>query len=108
MTSLSTHVLDIERGMPASGLAVHLYRGDQLLASDETGADGRIADLGQAGLPEGTYRLVFDVRTYLEHTGRQSTFLENVSVTFRTDASQTHYHVPLLVSPYAATVYRGA
>jgi 5-hydroxyisourate hydrolase len=108
MTSLSTHVLDMERGVPAAGVPVRLYRGDQLVASAETGADGRIADLAPTTLSEGTYHLVFDVQAYLERTGRNASFIEGVSVDVRLDAAQTHYHLPLLVSPYAATLYRGA
>lgn len=107
MTSLSTHVLDIERGVPAAGVPVCLYRADQLLASAATGPEGRIANLGGAALTDGTYRLVFDVQTYLERTGRHASFVEHVSVEFLVDAAERHYHVPLLVSAYAATVYRG-
>jgi 5-hydroxyisourate hydrolase len=108
MTSLSTHVLDIERGVPAAGVSVSLYRADQLLTSAATGTDGRIADLGGGALTDGTYRLEFDVQAYLERMGRHTSFVEHVSVDFRVDTAQRHYHVPLLVSAYAATVYRGA
>ena len=108
MTSLSTHVLDVERGTPAAGLRVNLYVGDQLLASAETDADGRISDLGLGRLAEGTYRLVFDVQTYLAAQTHFASFIQRVTVEFRVDGSQAHYHVPLLVTAYAATVYRGA
>jgi len=109
MTTLSTHVLDIERGAPAAGVPIALYRGDQPLASAETNADGRIGDLTSgASLDAGSYRLVFDVAAYLAHQGRPAPFLERVSIEFRVNASDAHFHVPLLLSPYACTSYRGS
>jgi 5-hydroxyisourate hydrolase len=107
VTSLSTHVLDTELGRPAVGLHVLLYRETQLLAEAETAANGRIADLGSA-LQAGTYRLVFDVGPYLRAQGRHAPFLQRVSIEFRLDAAESHYHVPLLITPYACTSYRGA
>ena len=109
MTSLSTHVLDIERGAPAAGVPIALYRGEQRLTLAETNADGRIADLaGGSSLEAGSYRLVFDVAAYFARTGRPAPFLERVSIDFQVNPADPHYHVPLLLSPYACTSYRGS
>ncbi|HEY1294634.1 MAG TPA: hydroxyisourate hydrolase [Chloroflexota bacterium] len=108
MTSLSTHVLDTERGIPAAGVRVTLYANDQPLDSAETGLDGRIADLGHNALTDGTYRLVFDVGDYLASRGRARAFVQRLSVEFRVDQGQPHYHVPLLFTPFACTTYRGS
>jgi hydroxyisourate hydrolase len=104
MTSLSTHVLDTERGRPAAGVRVWLLRGDEPVDTAETGPDGRIADLGNDTLTDGTYRLVFD----LAALGRSAPFLQRVTIEFRVEPEQRHYHVPLLVTAYAATIYRGS
>ena len=104
MSSLSTHVLDTALGQPAQGVPVQLYTGEAVFATGTTDADGRIAlapDLGP-----GTYRLCFDVTTYAESTG-QEFFFPEVTVTF-TVADERHYHVPLLLSPFAFSTYRGS
>ena len=109
MTTLSTHVLDIERGAPAAGVPIALYRGEQRLSQAETNIDGRIADLaGGASLEAGSYRLVFDVAAYFAHQGRGTPFLERVSIEFQVNSADPHYHLPLLLSPYACTSYRGS
>jgi 5-hydroxyisourate hydrolase len=109
MTTLSTHVLDIERGAPAVALPIALYRGEQQLALAETNADGRIGDLTSgSSLEPGSYRLVFDVAAYFARQGRIAPFLQRVSIEFRVNATDPHYHVPLLLSPYACTAYRGS
>jgi 5-hydroxyisourate hydrolase len=109
MTTLSTHVLDIERGAPAAGVPIALYRGEQRLTLAETNADGRVADLsGGSSLEAGSYRLVFDVAAYFGRQGRTAGFLQRVSIEFQVDAADPHYHVPLLLSPYACTSYRGS
>jgi len=108
VTSLSTHVLDIERGAPAAGVPIALYRGSEALAHALTGPDGRIADLAGSSLEPGTYRLEFDVAAYFAAGGRTAPFLQRVSLEFRLAASDQHYHVPLLLSPYACTSYRGS
>jgi 5-hydroxyisourate hydrolase len=94
--SLSTHVLDTERGRPGAGVRVELYRGDEQLASGETDADGRIASLA-AELDPGTYRLVF-------HPA--SPYFRRVELEL--DLGEGHHHVPLLVSSYSCTTYRGS
>lgn len=93
--SLSTHVLDVERGRPASGVRVELWR-DDLLNAAETDADGRIAELG-TDLEPGVYRLLFRPT---------SPFFRSVGV--EVELEDGHYHVPLLVSSYGCTTYRGS
>ena len=106
--TLSTHVLDVERGAPAAGVPIALQRGDQTLATAVTKTDGRIADFASGPLQAGTYRLVFDVATYFAAHGRAAPFLQRVSIEFEVDAESPHYHVPLLLSAYACTSYRGS
>ena len=95
MISLSTHVLDVERGRPASGVRVELWQ-DELLTAGETDGDGRIAELA-ANLEPGTYRLLFRP---------ESPFYKSVGVEMALEDG--HYHVPLLVSSYSCTTYRGS
>jgi 5-hydroxyisourate hydrolase len=96
---ISTHILDTGVGRPAAGIAVSLYRGDNLVSKQSTDEDGRISDLGEGqSLGPGDYRLVFDV---------QRPFFERVEVAV-TVADERHYHVPLLLSPYACVIYRGS
>lgn len=94
--SLSTHVLDTGTGRPASGIHVRLYRGDELIAHADTGADGRIGELGGA-LEPGVYRIAFAV---------QGSFFTAASFEIR--LHDGHYHVPLLLSPYSCVTYRGS
>ncbi len=105
--SLSTHVLDAVHGVPAHGMPVRLEQrstdGWVTLAERVTGADGRIADLS-SGLAAGQYRLVFDTESYL---GPQA-FYPEVVVSFRVEGAGQHYHVPLLLSPFAYSTYRGS
>jgi 5-hydroxyisourate hydrolase len=94
--SLSTHVLDTGRGEPARGVRVELLRGEQQVGSGETNDDGRIPELA-ADLDPGDYRLVFHP---------PSPFFRRVELEVSLDDG--HYHVPLLVSPYECTTYRGS
>jgi 5-hydroxyisourate hydrolase len=94
--SLSTHVLDTGRGQPASGVLVELFQGAELVATGVTGSDGRIGDLA-AELDPGSYRLVFHPET---------DFFARVEL--EVALVDGHFHVPLLVSPYACTSYRGS
>ena len=94
--SLSTHVLDVERGEPAAGVRVELFRGADVLATVETDAEGRIADLG-GPLDPGDYRLVFHPPSQLFRRVELELALED-----------RHHHVPLLVSSYACVTYRGS
>ncbi len=104
-TTIGTHVLDTVAGAPAPGIAVVLYQGTEVLGSATTDDDGRIASLG-AALPPGTYRLVFDTGAYF--AGRRvEAFYPEVAITFVV-AAERHYHVPLLLSPFAFSTYRGS
>ncbi|MEV5836340.1 hydroxyisourate hydrolase [Nocardia sp. NPDC052112] len=105
MSTIGTHVLDAVAGAPAAGVAVVLHRDTEVLGSATTDDDGRIASLGVA-LPPGTYRLVFDTGAYFAERGLES-FYPEVAITFVVIAER-HYHVPLLLSPFAFSTYRGS
>ncbi len=106
MARLSTHVLDTAQGRPAAGMRVRLYRAGEVLADTETNVDGRTAQPLLAGdrIAAGAYELVFSVGAYFG----SSTFLEDVVVRFRVADESGNYHVPLLVSPFGYTTYRGS
>ena len=116
--SLTTHVLDIAAGQPAAGMTVELWRYDAfgapaLLTSANTNANGRTdAPLLQGdALQPGTYELVFYVGDYFRARGvtlPQPSFLDRVPVRFGIADASAHYHVPLLVSPWAYSTYRGS
>jgi len=93
---ISTHVLDTARGVPAAGIRIQLFHGNELVAEGETDADGRIRNL--ADVEAGTYRLVFHP---------DSPFFKRVEVEVEIEAGRD-YHVPLLLSPYACAIYRGS
>jgi 5-hydroxyisourate hydrolase len=110
MTTLSTHVLDTAHGHPAAGMAITLTdeRGDVLFCG-ETNADGRCPALPAPG--PGRYRLEFAVAAYFRSAGialPDPPFLDVVTIAFGMAAGGGHYHVPLLVSPYAYSTYRGS
>ena len=98
MSHVTTHVLDTAAGRPAAGIPVRLLSGGDLLAEGITDADGRVTDLGPDALAPGDYRLEFDVAT---------PFLPRVVIEF-TITGPEHYHVPVLLSPYGFTTYRGS
>jgi 5-hydroxyisourate hydrolase len=108
VTTLSTHVLDVERGSPAVGVPIELLHGEQSLGQAKTNADGRVPDLAGGPLASGTYRLVFDVASYFAAQGQGAPFLQRVSIEFDVNGTAPHYHVPLLLSRYACTSYRGS
>ena len=114
---LSTHVLDTMHGCPAAGMAVSLFstQGDEatLLQRLVLNHDGRIdAPLfDNASLRKGTYRLTFDVAAYFKARGvvlPEPNFLDRVSLDFGIANADQHYHVPLLVSPWSYSTYRGS
>jgi 5-hydroxyisourate hydrolase len=113
MSPITTHVLDTARGRPAEGVAVVLERCGAAawaeLARGTTNADGRLADLlaDGAAVPAGTYRLRFDTAGYFLRHGVRG-FYPEVQVIFQVGASGEHYHVPLLLSPYGYSTYRGS
>ncbi|QBI19748.1 hydroxyisourate hydrolase [Egibacter rhizosphaerae] len=110
--SLSTHVLDTARGRPAPGLQVTCERRDgdgwQHLTTRETNDDGRIGDLlGREELTAGVHRLTFATGAWAAAHGRE-TFWPEVTVTFEIAAPDEHHHVPLLLSPFGYSTYRGS
>ena len=111
MNSFSTHVLDTMHGRPAAGLAITLSGPSGELAQGVTNADGRCPELAPAGLVAGRYSLRFAVADYFRGLGvtlAEPPFLDEVNVEFGIAADGGHYHVPLLVSPYAYSTYRGS
>lgn len=116
MGRLTTHVLDVARGRPAAGLAVTLYTADgtrQKLAAAETNADGRCdAPLLEGdGFRPGPYELVFEAGRYFDRLGLdlpEPKFLDQVVIRFGIADVDQHYHVPLLISPFGYSTYRGS
>jgi 5-hydroxyisourate hydrolase len=106
MSTLSTHVLDTSLGKPAGGIRVTLMRGEQSLGEGTTDADGRARDFGKL-LEPGDYRLRFDVEAYFQKSGRES-FYKSITIDFVVFPGNHHYHVPLLLSPFGYSTYRGS
>lgn len=108
---ITTHVLDTAVGRPASGVRITLESlegGAKEIGSGVTDDDGRITDLMEPGsLVAGTYRITFFVEAYLKSSGR-SGFYPQVPVVFQVDATDEHYHVPLLLNPFGYSTYRGS
>ena len=115
---LSTHVLDTMHGTPAAGMLVEFYTtgggAAVLVKSFSLNSDGRNPDgllYDNANLKVGTYRLVFDVAAYFSGCGvalPEPNFLNKVSIDFGVADTSQHYHVPLLVSPWSYSTYRGS
>jgi len=102
---VTTHVLDTAKGRPATGIAVRFETAEgQPIADGRTDDDGRIRDLGPETLAPGSYRLVFDTGAYLG----PDAFFPEVALTFRIADGTAHHHVPLLLSPFAYSTYRGS
>jgi 5-hydroxyisourate hydrolase len=112
MRSISTHVLDISTGRPAAGVPVVIEKkggeGFARVGGGATDADGRIKDLVAEGeLTEGTYRVTFDTGAYFSASGREG-FYPEAAVVFVVKDAAAHYHVPLLLSPFGYSTYRGS
>lgn len=112
MKSISTHVLDISRGRPAQGVPVVLEKkeGDfySRIKTATTDADGRVKDLVPEGkLTEGTYRITFDTNAYFGAQGIEG-FYPEAAILFVVRDAEAHYHVPLLLSPFGYSTYRGS
>lgn len=114
---LTTHVLDTARGLPAEGLSIALFAiegdGRRLLAEMVTNADGRTDSpiLPRGRFVRGTYELVFAAGDYLRRThqaGAEPLFLDEVPIRFGISDEDAHYHVPLLLSPFGYSTYRGS
>lgn len=109
MSTLSTHVLDTALGRPAQGIRVTLENSGKVIGSGVTDADGRVRDIHKKDAPlgPGNYSLTFHVDEYFSKSGRESFFPE-VVVSFSIAGGGEHYHVPLLLSPFGYTTYRGS
>ena len=114
MSAITTHVLDISKGRPASGIPVVLeFRAEEnewkVLGQGVTDADGRVRTLlpPDSPLAEGTYRLTFDTAAYFRSQNVEC-FYPEVTVVFTVRDTAQHYHIPLLLSPYGHTTYRGS
>ena len=110
--TISTHVLDLELGVPAAGLPVALFRVEEdgrpeLVNELVTDADGRIRSLLATELQVGDYQLVFDLAAYAATLDRDADFFENLAVGIRIDDAERSCHVPLLLSPFGISSYRG-
>lgn len=113
MTSpITTHILDTSLGRPASGVGVTLEMKDSQgnwkhTAQSTTNEDGRVMSLGITQIRRGSYRLIFDTETYFAKR-KVSSFYRRVTVEFEIDDENSHYHVPLLLTPFGYTTYRGS
>lgn len=135
MSSVSTHVLDSALGRPAAGVPVRLEylgngtaaggngaaagnsaagnsaaagsRAPSQIAAAVTDGDGRVGELGPGGLRPGTYRVTFDTAAYFARSGQRA-FYPEVAVSFLIEPAGGHYHVPLVLSPFAYATYRGS
>jgi 5-hydroxyisourate hydrolase len=111
LSGITTHVLDTSRGRPASGVPVALERavdsGWQPVGRGTTDGDGRVTDLHSSAPEPGRYRLTFDTGAYFGAVG-DAGFYPEVSVTFVVGQGAEHYHVPLLISPFGYSTYRGS
>jgi 5-hydroxyisourate hydrolase len=112
MSAITSHVLDTSLGRPATGLSVSLARLEagefKALGQAVTDPDGRVKQLlGDGALTAGVYRLSFETGAHYRAAGRDS-FYERVEIQFRVTSASEHYHVPLLLSPFGYSTYRGS
>jgi len=116
MSTLSTHVLDTMHGTPAAGMAITLAGPEGVIAQGQTNADGRAPGLAPDTMAPGRYSLTFAVAAYFRAKGvalPDPPFLDDVTIDFGIAPAQDngqggHYHVPLLVSPFSYSTYRGS
>ena len=109
---ITTHVLDTAHGRAAAGVPIRLERLDAgtwaLVGDGSTDADGRLRTLTQPGpMPEGTYRIQFDTAAYFATAGITTYFFPVAEIQFLVRDGSAHYHVPLLLSPFGYSTYRG-
>ena len=108
MSYVTAHVLDATAGIPATGVAITLFTGaGEVIATATTNEDGRVPDLGPDQLDAGDYRIEFGTGAYFAAHGT-ATFYPRVVIDFTVVSGQAHYHVPLLLSPFAYSTYRGS
>ena len=113
MSAITTHILDVSSGVPARGVPVILERqtssGWEIIGKSITDDDGRLRDLlaPDTNLSSGNYRLIFDTENYFQKQQIEG-FYPQVTVTFVVRDAAQHYHVPLLLSPFGYSTYRGS
>jgi 5-hydroxyisourate hydrolase len=112
MSAITTHILDTSRGRPAAGVHVELHRKSgetwKPVGEDRTDANGRCSNLlADGNLENGTYRLVFHTGAYFQSQDAE-TFYAEILVNFEVREPNAHYHVPLLISPFGYSTYRGS
>jgi len=113
MSAITTHILDVSTGSPARGVSVTLERqtttGWEIVGKGETDEDGRLRDLldSEAILQAENYRLIFDTGNYFAQQQIEG-FYPQVTVAFAVNDAAQHYHVPLLLSPFGYSTYRGS
>ncbi len=112
MSEITTHVLDTSLGRPAAGVPVTLEtreaaHGWKQLGCGTTDADGRLRNLAPQPLPAGTYRLTFDTRAYFD-SRQTASFYPEVAIVFEVRDAAAKYHIPLLISPFGYSTYRGS
>ena len=112
MSTISTHILDSATGLPAAGMRIELLTaqadgGWLSLGVGSSDLDGRLKSAGDSALGPGNYRLVFGTGTWFAKLGRDC-FYPEVIISFTVDDDDSHYHVPLLLSAYAYSTYRGS
>ena len=113
MSAITTHILDVSTGVPARGVPVVLERqtetGWEIIGKGETDDDGRLKDLlaAETTLQAGNYRLTFDTGAYFQKQSIEG-FYPQVTVAFVVRNAAQHYHVPLLLSPFGFSTYRGS
>ena len=112
MSPITTHILDTHRGCPAQGVPIQIFQlqdgGYVLLAEGVTNEDGRIRELLPEGsLETGIYKMRFDTKSYHDSLGIQG-FYPEALVVFEILVTEQHYHIPLLLSPFAYSTYRGS
>jgi 5-hydroxyisourate hydrolase len=113
MSAITTHILDVSSGRPARGVSVKLERqtssGWEIVGAGQTDDDGRLRDLlaSDANVQTGVYRLTFETGAYFAQRQTEG-FYPQVTVTFTVDDPAQHYHVPLLLSPFGYSTYRGS
>jgi len=113
MSQITTHVLDTSKGQPAEGLPIELYHQNNnqwhSLGKGKTNSDGRISDLlaDDQILIAGVYKMTFNTADYFS-TNKEKAFYPTVDIIFELQGDGSHYHIPLLLSAYGYTTYRGS
>ncbi|WP_151961327.1 hydroxyisourate hydrolase [Acinetobacter bereziniae] len=105
---ISSHILDTHLGKPATDVVIKLFDAqEQLIAESKTNKDGRVADFNLSEIQTGQYRLVFYTADYFKRFDLD-TFFPKVVIDFSVNDINQHYHIPLLISPFAYSTYRGS